>query len=451
MPIAEGILLALAYLLVRREPRDMKLDCAAVAGLLAVGVGMIYPIYLPVVYSLFAGFALAVIAEAKRSAKEPSDDEQHHADPPYTALLVLGSIALLAGVLTWIVVSVVTADRFSETYQILPSKAETLRKSGRGLHRYLAFACRGGRRPKENVETLSRAGLDSPVRRRGKPGLLCCASDTSLLQRVQVHIPGRYLSVSVRGNRFGAPVPRRRMLGAARYSSPDRPPRGAVNSQSGRRKTNLDGPVAQARCKQFRPTPQFQRTFRETPTAGLLVVATDKLHLPTLTGRPLYAPPRTTKVHPGVDLTSSFILTRVRGYDEELVLSRQALVEDLLTASSKASRSAALNRIQVLGRPLVFVVERQAHGELLAWLEQQQMGLLLVEDTGLVAWLLEKNEGQKPSAPNASPAYGTMVFRLLTRASRSQSGPGNGPYGGATSRNARAQRFAAKVAQEFMT
>ena len=73
--------------------------------------------------------------------------------------------------------------------------------------------------------------------------------------------------------------------------------------------------------------------------------------------------------------------------------SRQALVTTLVSeseaASGEASRSAALDEIQALGRPLVFVVDQQEHGDFLAWLERRRKGRLLVEDAGLVAWLME--------------------------------------------------------------
>ena len=64
------------------------------------------------------------------------------------------------------------------------------------------------------------------------------------------------------------------------------------------------------------------------------------------------------------------------------------LVSELVAAPGGASRSTALAQIQALWRPLVFVVDQQAHGDFLAWLERQQEGRLLVEDTGLVVWLL---------------------------------------------------------------
>ncbi len=101
--------------------------------------------------------------------------------------------------------------------------------------------------------------------------------------------------------------------------------------------------------------------------------------------------PATSKVHPGVDITSDFILTRVRGYDEALVRSRQRLVKTLVSDAAEAPREEALDEILTLGRPLVFVVDEQAHSDFLAWLQRKERGFLLVKDTGLVAWLIDKD------------------------------------------------------------
>ena len=405
MPFLLGMFLALVYVLLRREPRDLGLGRSAVAGLLAVGIGMAYPIYLPVVCALLGGFLFAVIADAKLRTTAPPATEHRRADLPYTPLLALAAATLIAATVTWMFTNAITADRVSATFQLLPSKRETLRKALEALIvtspllAGAAVALRKTWRPyRVQVMTLllgAAASLGCYVVLRIPnysneykfifTAAICLFPFTALALEPLFHrlrrapaIMGRWPAMAIVIVLVALPV--KDSMFRDRPGMPDPLPKLDV---SGFDLRLAPGEPFARLCDAIR---------RETPTESILVVATDKLHLPTLTRRRLYAPPQTTKVHPGVDLTSDFILTRARGYDEDLVRSRQALVatlvSELVAAPGGASRSTALAQIQALGRPLVFVVDQQAHGDFLAWLERQQEGRLLVEDTGLVVWLL---------------------------------------------------------------
>ena len=389
MPLALGMFLALAYVLLRREPHGFRFGRVGVASLLVLGIVMIYPLYLPVVCAFVGGFVLAVFVDAKL-LRSPA---------PYRPTVALAAATLIAAGLAWVLISEVTADRVAPGFDVLPSQHETVRKALQALivtSPLLAGVAvalpRVWRRNRVQALTLLWGGAAS-----GACYVVFRIPDYAneykfVFTAALCLFPFLALALEPLFERLGrlaAPV-----LGVVilLVIIPARDPTLRSRSWTAEPLPRLDVSGFDLRLDGREPFARLCDVIREqTPIDSILVTATNKLHLPTLTRRQLYVAPATSKVHPGVDMTSDFILTRVRGYDEAWVRSRQRLVTTLVSDGTEALREEALDEILTLGRPLVFVVDEQAHSGFLAWLARKQRGYLLVKDAGLVAWLIDED------------------------------------------------------------
>ncbi|MHC4067474.1 MAG: hypothetical protein ACYSUI_23635, partial [Planctomycetota bacterium] len=384
MPFALGMFIALAYFLVRDGPKGDRFGCMALTALLLSGIGLVYPIYFPPACALVGGYAVVLL----RNSDYPAVRR-------LLRMAALGGGILIAVGITFVYVTFVTADRVGGAIQFLPSKLETVRKSIEAvvvtlplLAGFAIAAHRLWRRQRMQTATLALGALASG---------LCYVvfrlpnytNEYKFIFTTAICL-APFLSVALepvmnRLGRLAAPL-----LGvvtlllAIPTVDPTLHPRSWIISPQPR----LDTSRFDLRLASGERFAKLCDAIREeTRPEAILVVDSDELHLPTLTRRRLYAPPRTRKAHPGVDMTSEFVLTRVRGYNRRLFVARQQVADQLFRGESDVERDQALETVLGLGRPVVLVFQEDLNG-LTTWLEEDEKARLLAEDGGLAAWLI---------------------------------------------------------------
>ena len=309
MPLALGMFLALAYVLLLREPHSFRFDRVGTASLLVLGMVMIYPLYLPVVCALVGGFVFAVFVDAKllRSAA------------PYRPMVALGATTLISAGLAWALVSEVTADRVAPGFDVLPSQGETLRKALQALivtspllAGVVVALPRVWRRNRVQALTLLWGGAAS-----GACYVVFRIPDYAneykfVFTAALCLFPFLALALEPPFERLGRLAVPALGIVILLLAIPATDPTLRSRSWTAEPLPQLDVSGFDLRLDKSEPFALLCDVIREqTPIDSILVAATNKLHLPTLTRRQLYVAPATSKVHPGVDITSDFILTRV--------------------------------------------------------------------------------------------------------------------------------------------
>jgi hypothetical protein len=128
---------------------------------------------------------------------------------------------------------------------------------------------------------------------------------------------------------------------------------------------------------------------KKTPKETLLVTDQSDLHLPTVTGRKLFAPPELDYQPPGVNLSYAMVLHNVRGYDKNLIDERVLILKALFNQRDTDLSVESLQRILRLGRPIGIILDERRHRTLLNRLEKGNIGASLYTGEGLVLWLVQ--------------------------------------------------------------
>lgn len=129
-----------------------------------------------------------------------------------------------------------------------------------------------------------------------------------------------------------------------------------------------------------------------TGTAANTIVVVDSVdvHLPTFVQRSLFAPPHTEAVLSGAGQRAAHLLANNRGYGSEVVDRRQGVTRRLFRSRDSADRLAALREIQRLERPVVVLLDVDRHSELMETLVGAGSGRVLHTDRRWAAWLSER-------------------------------------------------------------
>lgn len=130
----------------------------------------------------------------------------------------------------------------------------------------------------------------------------------------------------------------------------------------------------------------------KTPQNSLVLVGEASFYYPALTQRQLYAPPDQQDPYPGIEVSSTEMITLVKGLPAATLADRRAILYQLYNATNPVSALAA---IQAYHRPLVLVVNEQKDAALLQWLEKVKIGQQIFNANGYRLWLIQP--GEKPS------------------------------------------------------
>ena len=95
----------------------------------------------------------------------------------------------------------------------------------------------------------------------------------------------------------------------------------------------------------------------ETPRNSVLVMESTGLHMPSLTQRTLFVSPDYAGKRPGVNLSSSELLTDVRGYDEKIFVDRKRILATLFHSQNPLDIEESIRSIRALNRPVAIVVD----------------------------------------------------------------------------------------------
>jgi hypothetical protein len=388
MALALGLFAALAYFSSRRWPRVSDRDHLVIIGLLLCGLGMLYPILFP------AGCA---VVGAKAVAIFLTDREE----PPQlaSAVVALGLVVLISAAVTFVHLHIVTVDRQGGGLVELDTLWNIKLKSASSVIALFPLWL----------------GLGFVFPRlwrvqRGPLAVLCIASLGSVLLYVLFHIPNarneyKYILTAaillapfpslalapLLGRLHHLRIPAlvalalvlaapaaHRMQGSWPGIPSDLPP--------------VDATDFALRLEDDHPYEGVARTLRSASPANTVVLAAQTpVHLPTLTGRRLYAPYE-NRQYTGVGLRTDYLLTRVKGYDATLLRSRRADLHALFESTDDAAREDALHRIRAIDRPLAIVVDTQTHEALLTWISGLHRATQLYDGAGLSVWLVAPDD-----------------------------------------------------------
>jgi hypothetical protein len=128
---------------------------------------------------------------------------------------------------------------------------------------------------------------------------------------------------------------------------------------------------------------------REVPPDGILLLQNGEHHFPSLTGRSMYVPPRNIS-YTGVNQGADALLALIRGYGQEVLTERRAILAGVFDADDNLRRQHALKRVQSLGRPMAIVLEPH-HGALFERLKDEGWGAPVYQEKGFAIWLIPKD------------------------------------------------------------
>jgi hypothetical protein len=100
-----------------------------------------------------------------------------------------------------------------------------------------------------------------------------------------------------------------------------------------------------------------ERIRLETPRNSVLVMESTGVHLPSLTQRALFVSPDYAGKRPGVNLSSSELLTDVRGYDEKIFVDRKRILSTLFNSQNQLDIEESIRSIRELKRPVAIVLD----------------------------------------------------------------------------------------------
>lgn len=397
MAMALAMLMALIYLMLR----SARLQNATlwVIFLLLASIGILYPLLLPPACAMVGARVLSSLAERKAWNLAAVRREW----------LILMASVLLAGLLTYLEVRLITADRQIATREVLlstiPSAARKLVATVIAtalLIVGLLFTIRNcwRARPQATVYLLLGAAASCLLYAAFRipyyeneykfvfPIAMCLAVFPALaLERVwqQLPRPAAITSVTLTGlflfGTYGywTSTSWTSAQFYETYPLKFRPP---VETGSFQVSLNQQHPWSGI-CAATRTM---------TPPDAVLLVDDGSFYFPGFTERSLYVPP-TDENYAGVNHGANGLDGDVRGYGTRILEERRATLAQFFRAEDPVQTDDALQRVLALRRPVAVIAQPTDNG-LFAWLKQHPAANQLYAANGYSLWLIEPRPPQ---------------------------------------------------------
>lgn len=404
MPIGLGMLMAMVYLMVRPGPLTRRL--LLTHGLLTAGIGLLYPLLLPPAFGLLGAKAVALlIVEPKQSRSIP-----------WRSLAALGCLVVFAGLVTYLQVRFLIADKHPVTAAVqLSAISNAVRKIFVSLLATclflvsLALTWRSSwkSRPAATVTLLLgalasyflHAAFYIPYWDNEYKFIfavaMCLAVFPSLaVERIWRHWP-RSKAIPVLAGTAAVMVAGYALKTAREWHSTRLLDRTLIETSDFHARLNPRNPWSRI-CNAVRLM---------TPPDSVLLVANGSFYYPLLTSRSLYVPARNA-AYPGVTLYADTLVAEIRGNGYAVVNRRRSELADVFDSADPSRRLQALERIRSLRRPVALILEPRQHA-LLAWLQSCGMGRPVWAESGLTLWLIPSQSGiGRPIKPVTSTPAG---------------------------------------------
>lgn len=389
--LGSSILCAIIYLLIKTSSSTLTTDILILLGLLLCAIGFIYPVFFSTAFILVCAFAFTIFLDRAKP------ENRNYLEK----CLRLGAVLLASSALTYAFVKFLTVDRATKS-MILPSLSIYFAKSflvksvssGVVLALYLGgilFTLRKYWKDNQNKIIILLIGglsgvlfyvlVEIPHPSAEYKFLLttapCLAAFPALALQPFLERIGkkRIVVFSVIAFMLFAPAAHKIYL---YYPWTLREPPPAVDTSEFNLKLDKREPLS-AVCETIR---------KNTPLETILVIEKSEIHLPTLTQRPLYAPPSQDKVYPGVMIPSWFLLKILKGYDKKLLDDRRLVVQNLFQSSDNNLRTESLNQILQLNRPIAILFKTQENSDLRDFFRSDNRNLQLFENEVWRVWLI---------------------------------------------------------------
>jgi hypothetical protein len=388
MYFAMGFFMAILYLVIKPWPDRFNPCYVALVGLLLCGIGVIYPVLLPPAAALIGARIMTIIL----------DTWIDHTPVSYKEIFALGSVTMLAAVITYVNTQFLIADRgnalliLRNALWVMRWKAiESIIVTGpllAGLVLVLPRLWKKKRAPLiimgvgALVSFVLYTLLDIPWWHNEYKFIftaaICLSPFPSLAMEPVVRRLGRWAlpGVAILTIILAAPLTQE-VYGNI----------GAFTKQ---------GPVVDAHSFDLRLADRelysgLTDAIREkTPINTVLVLQNTDLYFPTLTQRELYVAPSDPRPHPGILITSDEMLVLVKGYKKSIVEQRRSVVDGLFNPHENGlARAQSLNQVLKLNRPLALVLNERRDATLLEWITTQENGSFLYKQNGLILWFVE--------------------------------------------------------------
>jgi len=399
MALGLGMTMAMICLLVR--PGRLSRQILLIVCLLLCGIGLLYPLLFPPACGIVGAKALAIMAE----------NQGRGWTIPYKELLAVVGLLLLAILLTYGEVTFLTKDREATTREVLFSTVPS------AMHKIVASLV---------ATSLLLAGLAFTFRgcwkfRRPATVLLLGGAVASCVLYVVFSIPyygNEYKFI------FGVAMCLAVFPAIAierAWQTWSQPKAIVVLAFTGLlligtyvHWTYVNWPAPWVHTPQRRSYPikydpplnlsgfYLQLNSRDawwgicnaarlmTPADSVLVLSNGEIYYPGLTARTLYVSAE-NRNYPGVNMLADPLDADVRGYGQQIVVQRRAVLAELFGATDPDARERALDTILVLKRPVAIVAE-PGHAGLLEWLRSRRTATQLYAANGVSLWLIEAQQ-----------------------------------------------------------
>lgn len=382
MPLVLGILTALLYVLVRSSV--LSRSVVILICLLASSVGIFYPILFPVVAVLLGARALSLLVE--RDGKKRLDIGREWF--ALAGVMLVSTLAMLA------TLHFLTADRVTGTGVKLTALNWTTRTAQAAL-----------------VIAPLAAGLIVSIlhcwrSRRSRTVMLALTGVISSVMSVAIFIPywsneykfiftaaiclAPFAAIATEifarkiGDRRAIPV---LTLVAVLLVAPFIHKVYYWEGDPDHRIPSTDIRSFHLRLDPVEPLSRLCDAIRRAvPPDGILLLQNGEHHFPSLTGRSMYVPPRNIS-YTGVNQGADALLALIRGYGQEVLTERRAILAGVFDADDNLRRLHALKRVQSLGRPIAIILEPH-HKALLEHLRQDGWGAQVYHEKGFTIWLI---------------------------------------------------------------
>jgi hypothetical protein len=125
-----------------------------------------------------------------------------------------------------------------------------------------------------------------------------------------------------------------------------------------------------------------------TPPRSVLLVDNSEIYYPELTSRSLYVAADNSSFA-GINLHEDDLDANVRGYGQQILTDRRAILTEFFDGKDSSLREMALRSVQSLNRPIAVIVG-PAHPDLLNWLRAEKDASELYAQNDLSLWLIDE-------------------------------------------------------------
>lgn len=387
-PMALGIFIALAYLLVRQSRSSLNRNILILIGILVCGMGILYPPLFPAAAALVGAKVIALFLNRRWTSQSMF----------WRQILGLGIGLLLAGIVTLIYVRYLNQDRVTGAI-LLSWRRLLFDKSVASVVVTLPLSI-------GLILALRRYWME----RRSAIIVLVLGALASLFLYVVFYLPGFHneykfmftaiiclapfpsLALEPSMDKLGKwaipafgiialilaiPFAFNMARGWPFFADTSETPTVDVTSFELRL---LDEPSYSGLTDAIR---------KKTPPNSILVLQNGEIHFPSFTGMALYVQPQHEKPYPGINIIIDDILRYSRGYDMQIVEDRRFVVDELFHSHDEDRIAKSLDRILRFERPVAIVIEEVQDSALLEWLVGEGKGTSLYEGDNLVLWVVE--------------------------------------------------------------